>query len=362
MIIGVPTEIKQGENRVAITPAGTHQLVTEGHTVLLQSGAGQGSGMTDTEYQAAGAQLLDSAAEAWQRAEMILKVKEPLPAEYGYLREDLCLFTYLHLASDPELTEALLDSNITALGYETVQADDGSLPLLIPMSEVAGKLAVQIGAHYLAQHQGGRGVLLGGVPGVPPAEVVIVGCGTVGLNAAKTALGIGAQVTILDIDHDRFKYLDDIMHGTVVTVYSNPYNVARSTSYADLLIGSVLIPGALAPKIVTEQMVQNMKPGAVIIDVAVDQGGCVETIVPTSYAQPTYLKYDVVHYGVPNMPAAVPRTSTFALTNATLPHVRKIANRGLDQAISDDSALARGVNVAAGEISHPAVAAAFGEL
>lgn len=359
MIIGIPTEIKQGENRVAMTPAGAHSVTGDGHTVMVQSGAGQGSGMTDAEYEAAGTELVDDAAQLWQRAELILKVKEPLAAEYEYLREDLCLFTYLHLASEPDLTRALVEAKTTALAYETVQTDDGKLPLLTPMSEVAGKLAVQIGAHYLAQHHGGRGVLLGGVPGVPPAEVVIIGCGTVGFNAAQVAMGMGAHVTILDIDHDRLRHLDEIMHGSIVTVYSNPYNVARSVAYADLLIGSVLIPGARAPNIVTEQMVKKMKSGAVIIDVAVDQGGCIETIEPTSHAQPTYVQHDVLHYAVPNMPAAVPRTATFALTNATLPYVRAIANLGLEQAMEQSSELAQGLNVAEGEIVYPAVAEAY---
>ena len=360
MIIGIPTEIKQGENRVAITPAGVHSLTSGGHTVTVQSGAGRGSGITDQEYVAAGAELVDSAAEVWQRAELILKVKEPLTEEYQYLREDLCLFTYLHLASAPDLTRALIQAKSTALGYETVQTDEGELPLLTPMSEVAGKLAVQVGGHYLAQHQGGRGVLLGGVPGVPPAEVVIIGCGTVGFNAAQVAMGMGAHVTILDINHDRLRHLAEIMHGSTATVYSNPYNIARSVAYADLLIGSVLIPGARAPKIVTEEMVKKMKSGAVIIDVAVDQGGCIATIEPTSHAQPTYVKYDVVHYAVPNMPAAVPRTSTFALTNATLPYVGAIANLGLDAAMQQYPELSRGLNVTAGEIVHPAVAEAYG--
>ncbi len=362
MIIGIPTEIKQGENRVAMTPAGAHSLTGDGHTVLVQSGAGRGSGMTDSEYEAAGAELVDTAAELWRRAELILKVKEPLAAEYEYLRGDLCLFTYLHLASEPDLTRALVEAKTTALAYETVQTDDGKLPLLTPMSEVAGKLAVQVGAHYLAQHQGGRGVLLGGVPGVPPAEVVIIGCGTVGFNAAQVAMGMGAHVTILDIDHDRLRHLDEVMHGSIVTVYSNSYNVARSVAYADLLIGSVLIPGARAPKIVTEQMVKKMKSRAVIIDVAVDQGGCIETIEPTSHAQPTYVKHGVLHYAVPNMPAAVPRTATFALTNATLPYVRAIANLGLEQAMEQSSELSQGLNVAEGEIVYPAVAEAYGSV
>jgi alanine dehydrogenase len=359
MIIAVPREIKDGENRVALTPAGADTLAREGHTVLVEASAGLGSGFRDEEYAAAGAQIVADAADLWACAELVVKVKEPLPEELPRLRPDLILFTYLHLAGSRELTEALLASGVTGLAYETVQLADGSLPLLIPMSEVAGKLAPQIGAHCLEKHQGGRGVLISGVPGVPPAEVVIIGCGAVGVNAAKVALGMGASVTILDINHGRLKYLDDILQDRVVTVYSNAYNIARSVGYADLLIGAVLIPGARAPHLVTEEMVRKMKPGAVIVDVAVDQGGCIATIHSTSISQPTYLLHEVVHYAVPNMPGLVPRTSTFALTNATLPYISFLAGKGLEPALAADKALAAGLNVRGGEIRHPAVAAAF---
>ncbi len=361
MIIGVPKEIKDGEHRVALTPAGADALTREGHTVLVERGAGVDSAIADAEFQAHGAKLVEARA-AWDEAEMVLKVKEPLPAEYKRLRPGLLLFTYLHLASSRELTEELLDRGVTGVGYETVETDDGRLPLLAPMSEIAGKLAAQIGAHCLESTWRGRGVLLGGVPGVPPADVVILGCGTVGLNAAKVAMGMGAQVTILDINHDRLKYLDDIMHGYVITRYSNPYVTASCASFADLIIGAVLIPGALAPKLVTEEMVKEMKPGAAIVDVAVDQGGCVETIHATSHSEPIYVKHGVVHYGVPNMPALVPRTSTFALTNATLSYALKIAAHGLEGVAEEDAALARGINISGGKIFHEAVAEAFPDL
>ena len=361
MIIAVPREIKDGENRVALTPAGADTLARAGHTVLVEAGAGVGSGFKDGEYAAAGAQIDAEAASLWACAELVVKVKEPLPEEYGFLRPELILFTYLHLAGSRELTDALLASGVTGLAYETVQLPDGSLPLLIPMSEVAGKLAPQIGAHCLEKHQGGRGVLISGVPGVPPAEVVIIGCGAVGVNAAKVALGMGASVTMLDINHGRLKYLDDILQDRAVTGYSNAYNIARSVGYADLLIGAVLIPGARAPHLVTEAMVAGMKPGSVIVDVAVDQGGCIETIHSTSISQPTYLLHGVVHYAVPNMPGLVPRTSTFALTNATLPYISFLAGKGLEGALAGDKALAGGLNVRGGEITYGAVREAFAE-
>jgi len=359
MIIGVPKEIKEGENRVALTPAGAQALVGEGHTVLVQKAAGKESGIRDQEYRKAGAILVTDPGEIFQRAELVVKVKEPLETEYGWLREGQLLFTYLHLASSRELTQALLDSQVIALGYETIEKADGSLPLLVPMSEVAGKMAVQVGMRFLEKANGGRGVLIGGVPGVPPAEVVVLGCGVVGLNAAKVAMGLGAHVTILDINHDRLKYVDDILHGNIITVYANPLTIARSAQYADLLIGAVLIPGDRAPVLVPESVVREMKPGAVIVDVSVDQGGCVETTRVTSHAKPTFSKHGVVHYGVPNMPAAVPRTSTYALTNVTLPYVRAIANKGWQRAVREDRSLARGVNVARGKIIHPAVAHAW---
>lgn len=362
MRIGVPTEIKDGENRVAVRPAGVDLLVRQSsaHEVLVQAGAGEASGITDEDYEQAGARIVD-VEEVWGAAEMVIKVKEPLSAEYGRLRPDLILFTYLHLASSLELTRAVRDSGVTAVAYETVQTRDGNLPLLAPMSEVAGRLATQIGAHCLTAHEGGRGVLLGGVPGVPPADVVIIGCGAVGLNAAKIALGMGAQVTIIDINHGRLKYLDDIVSGRAITWYSTPYNIARAVKYADLVIGAVLIPGARAPHLVTEDMVGSMHRGAVVLDVAVDQGGCIETIRPTSHSQPTYTLHGVVHYAVPNIPSAVPRTATFALTNATLPYVAKIADLGLDRAMEQDPSIAGGLNARGGQITYPAVLEAFGD-
>lgn len=359
MIIGVPKEIKDGENRVAITPAGTHTLILDGHTVLVQTGAGLGSGLQDEEYRQAGAELLSEAAEIYARAEMILKVKEPQPNEYAWLKKEHILFTYLHLASSAELTQALLQIGLTAIGYETIQTPDGRLPLLTPMSEVAGKMAAQVGAWCLEKHQGGKGILLGGVPGVPPAHVVVIGCGVVGTNAAKIAAGMGAKVTVMDINHDRLKYLDDVLPGHVSTAYATPYAIAEAAVTADLLIGAVLIPGALAPKLVSEETVKAMSPYSVIVDVAIDQGGCVETIRPTSHSQPIYIQHEVLHYAVPNIPAAVPRTSTFALTNATLPYVRKIAGLGIEAALEQDASIYAGLNVRDGEIVHPAVKEAF---
>jgi len=359
MVIGVPREIKDGEKRVAITPAGVSALLHHGHRVLIETGAGAGSGHADDEYRAAGADIAATAKDVYGQAQLVLKVKEPLSSEYALLRADLVLFTYLHLASSESLTRALLDSGVTAIGYETVQTDAGTLPLLIPMSEVAGKMAVQVGSRYLETDFGGRGTLVGGVPGVPPAEVVIIGCGVVGINAAKVAMGLGAHVTILDIDHERLRYLDDIMHGNVITVYSNPYSVARAAGYADLLVGAVLVAGARAPKLVTEDMVRGMKRGSVIVDVAVDQGGCIETIRPTSHSDPVYTVHGVIHYAVPNIPAGVPRTATHALTNATLPYALDLADYGLDEALGRNPALRRGLNLRAGKVWHPAVAAAF---
>jgi len=358
-IVGVPKEIKEGENRVSITPAGARAFVERGHRVLVQRGAGLGSGLSDDSYRRAGARLC-SRQEVWQKADLILKVKEPLPEEYRFLRPGLILFTYLHLASSEPTARALLRSGVTAIGYETVQKDDGSLPLLVPMSEVAGRLAVTVGAYFLDAHKGGRGVLVAGIPGVPPAEVVIVGCGVVGLNAAKVAIGMGAHVTILDVNHDRLKYVDDVMHGNVITVYANSETLERSAQYADLLVGAALVPGARAPRLITAQMVKKMKPGAVIVDVAVDQGGCVETSRPTSHADPVFVRHGVVHYCVTNMPAAVPRTSTFGLTNATLPFALEIADKGAARALEENAALARGLNVAASKVIHLAVADSLG--
>jgi alanine dehydrogenase len=360
MIIGVPKEIKNGENRVAATPGGVHVLAADGHTVLVETTAGLGSAITDAEYERAGAVIVPSAAEVFERSEMIVKVKEPLPPEYPLLKSNHLLFTYLHLASSEELTRALLDAGLTGVAYETIQTPDGRLPLLAPMSEVAGKMASQVGAWCLEKHQGGLGVLLGGVPGVPPAEVLIIGCGSVGTAAAKVASGMGAKVTVVDINHDRLKYLDDVLPGHVTTLYSTPYSIAEAASTTDLLIGAVLIPGALAPKLVSEDAVKGMRPNSVIVDVAIDQGGCVETIHPTSHSQPIYRLHDVLHYAVPNIPAAVPRTSTFALTNATLPYVRRLAALGVDQAAAKDPSLAAGINVRGGEITYAAVNEAFG--
>lgn len=362
MIIGIPTEIKDGENRVAARPAGVHTLVSDDHTVLLQAGAGLGSGLRDEEYRTAGAEVVATAEEVFARAEMIVKVKEPLPREYALLRPEHLLFTYLHLASSRELTEALLKTGLTAIGYETIQTPDGRLPLLMPMSEIAGKMATQVGAWCLEKHQGGIGILLGGVPGVPPAHVVVIGCGSVGTNAAKVAAGMGAKVTVMDINHDRLKYLDDVLPGQVSTAFSMPYAITEAAATADLLIGAVLIPGALAPKLVSREAVKAMRPHTAIVDVAIDQGGCVETIHATSHSDPIYLEHDVLHYAVPNMPAAVPRTSTFALTNATLPYVQRLAGLGLDAAVAKDPSLAPGINIRRGEIVHPAVREAFGDM
>lgn len=359
MIIGIPKEIKDGEERVAATPAGVRAICEHGHTVLLQAGAGLGSRNTDKEFRQAGARIISFARQLFDRAELILKVKEPLSDEFRLFHPGQILFTYLHLASSKELLNALLESNIIALGYETVQTDNGELPLLVPMSEIAGKMSVQVGAHFLEIHHGGRGTLLGGVPGVPPAEVVIIGCGVVGTNAAKVAIGMGAHVTILDINHSRLKYLDDVMGGNVFTVYANAYSIERAVSYADLLIGAVLVPGARAPKLVTKEMVRKMKPGSVIVDVAVDQGGSIATCHLTSHSHPTYVQHGVVHYCVPNIPSAVPRTATHALSNATLPWVLQIANKGIVTALRDNPALARGLNLAKGRITHPVVANAF---
>jgi alanine dehydrogenase len=360
MIVGVPREIKPGEQRVALTPAGAHALVAAGHRVFFEADAGAGSGLRDQEYTAVGAEIA-GVEDVWRQAEMILKVKEPMPAEYPRLRAGQLLFTYLHLAPAPQLTRALRDSDVIAVAYETVQRPDGSLPLLTPMSEVAGRLAVQEGAFYLGRAHGGRGILLGGVPGVPPGNVVVIGAGTVGLNAVRMAVGLGADVSILDVNPDRLRTVDDLYHGRVVTIMSNAFNLQAVVRRADLLIGAVLITGARAPVLVTAAMVATMKEGAVIVDVAVDQGGSVETIKATTLLDPTYVVSGVLHYGVANMPALVPRTSTFALANATLPYVLQLASRGPRDAVRADAALARGVNVWRGRVIHPAVAAALGE-
>jgi alanine dehydrogenase len=360
MIVGVPKEIKQSEYRVALTPAGVTVLAAAGHQVLVESGAGAGSGFEDADYEREGAELIKSAAEVWSRAELVMKVKEPLAEEFGYFREGLLLFTYLHLAAAPELTNALVDNGVTGIAYETIQLANGSLPLLTPMSEVAGRMSVQVGAQFLEAFNGGRGVLLGGVPGVPPAEVVIIGGGIVGTNAAKVALGMGANVIILERSADRMRYLDDIFGGRVRTLMSSPYHIAEAAARADLLIGAVLIPGARAPHLVTEQMVQGMKKGAVIVDVAVDQGGSIATVDrPTTHKDPIYIKHGVVHYAVANIPGAVPRTSTFALTNVTIPYALDLANHGME-AIRKSMPLQKGVNTHAGRVTYEPVALATG--
>lgn len=361
MKVGVVKEIKPYENRIALTPAGVTALVKAGHQVLVESGAGRGSGFEDPEYAQAGGTLLPAAGDVWGGADMIMKVKEPLPAEYPLFRPGQIIFTYLHLAPEPELTRALAEKRVIAIAYETVELPNRSLPLLTPMSEVAGRMSVQIGARFLEKQQGGRGVLLGGVPGVAPGRVVVVGGGTVGTHAAKMAIGLGAHVTMIDINADRLRYLDDIFQGRVETLYSNEYNIATASSEADLLIGAVLVTGARAPKLVTEEMVRNMKPGSVIVDVAIDQGGSVETIDrTTTHAEPTFVKHGVVHYAVPNMPGAVPRTSTLALTGVTLPYAVQIAGKGWRRALLENPALAKGANVVEGRIVYQAVAQAHG--
>jgi len=360
MIVGVPKEIKANEHRVGITPAGVEALKGAGHEVCIQATAGVGSGFADADFVNAGAKILPSAADVYSQSDMIMKVKEPLPAEYDLFKDGQLLFTYLHLAPEPELTRALLKKNVVGVAYETVQLADGSLPLLAPMSEVAGRMATQIGAQFLEKHYGGRGVLLGGVPGTVPGKVAIVGGGVVGTNAAKMAVGLGADVTILDVNLHRLNYLDDIFGGRVKTLMSNSYNIRECVKEADLLIGAVLIPGARAPHLVTEDMVKEMKPGAVIVDVAIDQGGSIATIDRvTTHENPVYEKYGVVHYSVANMPGAVARTSTFALTNATLPYALRLANKGYLTALREDQALAKGLNVYHGKVTFKAVAEAL---
>ncbi len=355
MVIGVPREIKDHESRVGLVPAGVHTLAEAGHQVLVESGAGQGSAISDEQYREAGAEMVASAADVWGRAQMVVKVKEPQEREYPFLREGLVLFTYLHLAPLPELTRQLLSNKVSAVAYETIREEDGSLPLLTPMSEVAGRMAVQVGAQYLEKTYGGRGVLLGGVPGVPAADVCILGGGTVGLNAAKMAIGSGAHVTILDKSLPRLRFLDDIFGSQVNTLASSTLAVAEAVRRADLVVGGVLIPGASAPKLVTRQMVSRMKRGAVVVDVSVDQGGCFETTHPTTHTDPVYEVDGVLHYCVSNMPAAVPRTSTFALTNATFPYALKLAGMGLEAAVDADPVLRQGVNTYRGYVTHPGV-------
>jgi alanine dehydrogenase len=359
MRIGVVKEIKPDEYRVALTPAGARELRQRGHDVLVETGAGAGSAFPDAEYAGVGARLTD-VEDVWASADLVLKVKEPLPEEYGRLRDGLVLFTYLHLAADEQLTRALIESGATCVAYETVETDDGRLPLLAPMSEVAGRLSAQAGAHFLEKPRGGRGLLLGGVAGVPPARVVVLGGGMVGYNAAVIALGLGAQVRILDKSVDRLRYLEEILSGRVELVYSSSLEVERSVLDADLVIGAVLIPGARAPKLVTEEMIAGMKENAVVVDVSIDQGGCFATSHPTTHSDPVYRVGSVIHYCVSNMPGAVPVTSTFALTNVTLPYVEAIAEHGVREAVARDPALARGVNVLDGKLTYEAVAEAHG--
>lgn len=362
MKVGVPKEIKDNEYRVAMTPAGVQAFVARGHEVLIQHNAGLGSTFTDEEYQAAGARIIDSADDVFAQADMILKVKEPQPVECAKLRENQLLFTYLHLAADHDLTANVMKSGCTAIAYETIQLPNGSLPLLTPMSEIAGRMSVQVGAQYLEKRNGGRGVLMGGVSGVPSANVVILGGGVTGTQAAKVALGMGAFVTILDRNIERLRYLDDILTGRFETVASDIGSISRSVKFADLLVGAVLIPGAKAPTLVSEEMVQTMKEGSVIVDISIDQGGCIETIKPTSHSDPVYTQHGVIHYGVTNMPGAVPRTSTYALTNVTLPYALHLADKGYPAAVECNEPLRQGVNIERGKIAHPVVAAAFPDL
>jgi len=360
MIVGVPKEIKADEYRVAMLPVGAEELTSAGHTVLIEAGAGQGSGIADAQYISAGATIVESAQEIWARADMIVKVKEPQPAEWPLLRSGQVVFTYFHFAADENLTRAIIDSGITAIAYETLRDARGTLPLLTPMSEVAGRMSIQEGAKFLERPQEGRGILLAGVPGVAPAEVVILGGGIVGSNAAKVAAGLGANVHILDINLDRLRYLDDIMPPNVTTLYSDRHTIRESIERADLVIGAILITGARAPRLVRKQDLGRMKPGSVIVDVAIDQGGCVETSRPTTHRQPTYVIDGVVHYCVTNMPGAVGRTSTYALCNVTLPYVMQFAQHGWKAVCDRDSGVAEGVNINEGRVTNRAVAATFG--
>jgi alanine dehydrogenase len=359
MIVGVPTETKTREYRIGINPGGVQMLVRAGHEVLVQRGAGLGSGILDSELERSGARLVDSAAEVW-RADMVMKVKEPLPDEFGFFRPGLVLFTYLHLAAEPTLTRALVDSGVRAIAYETVQRSDGSLPLLRPMSEVAGRMAVQVGATYLEKERGGKGLLLGGVPGTRRGHVVILGGGVVGASAARIAIGMGAQVTVLDVSQERMAYLEDVFGAAIETLYSNPHNISQAVRQADLIIGAVLVPGAKAPTLVDEQLLSAIEDGSVVVDVAVDQGGCISTCRPTTHDQPTYVVDGVVHYCVPNMPGAVPYTSTLALTSVTALFAEQIGKLGIERAIAEHPALAKGVNTWDGRCTYEPVAQAVG--
>ncbi len=360
MIIGVPKEIKNNENRVALTPAGAKELVKRGHKVYVQSSAGEGSGFLDQQYEQAGASILPTIEKTYDIAEMVMKVKEPIASEYGLIKKDQLVFTYFHFASSEPLTMAMIDSGSVCLAYETVEKADRSLPLLVPMSEVAGRMAVQEGAKYLEKPSGGRGILLGGVPGVRPAKVLILGGGVVGTNAAKMASGMGADVTIMDISLPRLRYLDDVMPANVNTFMSNEYNIRELLPSHDLIIGAVLIPGAKAPHLITRDMLKMMRPGTVLVDVAVDQGGCIETCKPTTHENPTFVVDDILHYCVANMPGAVPYTSTLALTNATLPYAIQLANKGWKKACHENKELELGLNVVKGKVVYKGVSEAFG--
>jgi alanine dehydrogenase len=360
LILGIPKETKNNEYRVAMVPSGVRAMAENGHQVLVQKSAGEGAGITDAEYANAGAKITSSAEDIFNEAEMIVKVKEPLLQELKLLRRGQLLFTYLHLAPAPELTRALLEHSVVGIAYETVQMDNGSLPLLTPMSEIAGKLSVQVGAHYLEKENGGSGILLGGVPGVRPGNVVIIGGGTVGLNAAKIALGMGSHVTLLDISLDKLRYLDDVLGGSITLLASNTENIEQSVRRADLVVGGVLVPGARAKKLVTRKMIAGMRKGSVMVDVAIDQGGCFETSIPTSFDNPVFMIDGVIQYCVANMPGCVARTSTFALTNATLPYVLKLANSGYAKALQDDISLRKGLNVYKGKLTNKPVAEAVG--
>ena len=359
LTVGVPREIKEEEHRVAITPDGVRELLHAGATVLIERGAGIDSSIPDADYTRAGAVIVETAVEVWERAQLICKVKEPLESEFAYFRPGLVLFTYLHLAAYPKVADALIANGVTAIAYETVQLADGSLPLLAPMSEVAGRMSVQIGAHFLERHNGGRGVILGGAPGVRPARVVVLGAGNVGWNAAWMAAGLEAEVDLLDKNIDRLRHVDQIQMGRITTITSNRGAVERSVAEADLVIGAVLVPGGRAPTVVSEDMIRSMKPGAVVIDIAIDQGGCIETSHETTHSDPTFIKHGVVHYAVGNMPGAVPHTSTLALTNATLPYLADLARFGAAEAVRRDAALAMGLNTAAGTVTNAAVAEAL---
>ncbi len=361
MTIGIPREIKTGETRVATTPAICRRLTALGARVLVEKHAGVRAGFTDAGYRAAGATIIASAERLWRSADVILKVKEPLPEEFERIQPGRTIFTYLHLAAAPELARELVRKNVLGIAYETVESPDGTLPLLKPMSQIAGRLATQVGAHYLESQVGGTGVLLGGVPGVAPAHVVVLGAGNAGAHAARIAAGMGARVTVLDLDSHKLDVLDSEYHGRVVTLQASPANIGHAVAEADLVIGAVLVPGARAPVVVTERMVRSMRPGSVIVDIAIDQGGCVETIRATSHQEPTFVKHGVIHYAVPNMPAMVGRTATLALTQATEPFVATLAERGLERALTENRGLARGINTRAGRIVNPTIARLLGD-